>query len=239
MPWAGSEGSEAQPRKYNGKEWVEAFGYDNYLYGARDYYAAIGRFTVVDPFAEKYAHISPYAYCANNPIKYVDPDGREIFIGTWYGRLLAKLGVDNFEAKVVRQLESLKQLDVRLNNMISELEESSVIFYIKRINDKHNHYNPQINTIYYNPDSFIRKNGAKRPPEAALIHELRHAADDKNGTLIKFNTEITKGKKGSPQEQAQEQAKQLQNEIDAIDYENIVREKMDYPQRGYNYLSGE
>ena len=78
MPWAGSEGSEAQPRKYNGKEWVEAFGYDNYLYGARDYYSAIGRFTVVDPFAEKYAHISPYAYCANNPIKYVDPDGREV-----------------------------------------------------------------------------------------------------------------------------------------------------------------
>ena len=77
LPWAGSEGSEAQPRKYNGKEWVEAFGYDNYLYGARDYYSAIGRFTVVDPFAEKYAHISPYAYCANNPIKYVDPDGRE------------------------------------------------------------------------------------------------------------------------------------------------------------------
>ena len=78
MIWAGSEGSEAQSRKYNGKEWVEAFGYDNYLYGARDYYSAIGRFTVVDPFAEKYAHISPYAYCANNPIKYVDPDGREI-----------------------------------------------------------------------------------------------------------------------------------------------------------------
>ena len=67
-----------QARKYNGKEWVEAFGYDNYLYGARDYYAAIGRFTVVDPFAEKYAHISPYAYCANNQIKYVDPDGRWI-----------------------------------------------------------------------------------------------------------------------------------------------------------------
>ena len=77
MPWAYAENPEAQPRKYNGKEWVEAFGYDNYLYGARDYYSAIGRFTVVDPFAEKYAHISPYAYCANNPIKYIDPDGRE------------------------------------------------------------------------------------------------------------------------------------------------------------------
>ena len=60
-----AENPEDQPRKYNSKEWVQAFGYDNYLYGARDYYSATGWFTVVDPFAEKYAHISPYAYCAN------------------------------------------------------------------------------------------------------------------------------------------------------------------------------
>ena len=53
--------------------------YDNYLYGARDYYAAIERFTVIDPLAYKTPHISPYAYCANNPIKYIDPDGREIY----------------------------------------------------------------------------------------------------------------------------------------------------------------
>ena len=65
-----------QARKDNGKEWVEAFGYDNYLFGARDYYSAIGRFTVVDPFAEKYAHISPYACYHWNPMKYVDLDGK-------------------------------------------------------------------------------------------------------------------------------------------------------------------
>lgn len=31
----------------------------------------------VDPLADKYPHISPYVYCGNNPIKFVDPDGRE------------------------------------------------------------------------------------------------------------------------------------------------------------------
>ena len=31
----------------------------------------------VDPLADKYPGISPYAYCAWNPIKYKDPDGRE------------------------------------------------------------------------------------------------------------------------------------------------------------------
>ena len=33
----------------------------------------------VDPMADKYPSISPYAYCAWNPVKLVDPDGRD-----WY-----------------------------------------------------------------------------------------------------------------------------------------------------------
>ena len=29
----------------------------------------------VDPLADKYPHLSPYAYCADNPMKYIDPTG--------------------------------------------------------------------------------------------------------------------------------------------------------------------
>ena len=32
----------------------------------------------VDPLADKYPSISPYAYCNWNPVKLVDPDGEEI-----------------------------------------------------------------------------------------------------------------------------------------------------------------
>jgi RHS repeat-associated protein len=54
-----------QPYKYNGKGLDQMHGLNLYDYGARYYESALGRFTTMDPLAEKYYSISPYAYCAN------------------------------------------------------------------------------------------------------------------------------------------------------------------------------
>ena len=82
LPWAFNVGDNPglQERKYNGKEFVEMHGLDTYDYGARGYYPALGRFTSVDPLAEKYYSISPYAYCAGNPVNSVDPNGKDYII---------------------------------------------------------------------------------------------------------------------------------------------------------------
>jgi RHS repeat-associated protein len=66
-----------QPYKYNGKELDQMHGLNMYDYSARFYEPGIGRFSTVDPLAEKYYSISPYAYCLNNPIKLIDKDGRD------------------------------------------------------------------------------------------------------------------------------------------------------------------
>ena len=70
---------DVQRYKYNGKELDRTYGLDLYDYSARYMDGALGRFTTMDPMAEKYYGISPYAYCANNPMRFVDPTGMD-----WY-----------------------------------------------------------------------------------------------------------------------------------------------------------
>ena len=100
-----SSDESVQPFKYNGKELDTKKGLNWYDYGARHYDASLGRWFVVDPLAEDYYSWNPYIYCINNPIKYIDTDGRKIVIGTTIQRFLGKLGLSSYVNEVSKQLE--------------------------------------------------------------------------------------------------------------------------------------
>lgn len=63
---------------FNGKEWQAQDAINLYDYGARFYQPRYGKWLSVDPLAEKYYPVSPYAYCAGNPINHIDYEGKLI-----------------------------------------------------------------------------------------------------------------------------------------------------------------
>jgi len=64
----------AKRYRFTGKERDDESGL--YYHGARYYIPWLGRWCAVDPLEGKYAPQSPYAYCSNDPIGKIDPDGR-------------------------------------------------------------------------------------------------------------------------------------------------------------------
>lgn len=67
-----------QRRKYNGKELDNMHGLKTYDHGARQNYSVLGFWDRPDSKSEDYYNVSPYQYCHNNPVKYLDPDGKRI-----------------------------------------------------------------------------------------------------------------------------------------------------------------
>jgi len=65
--------------KYNGKELDDENNLRWYDYGFRRYDPQLGRWHVMDALSEKYINLSPYAYVANNPFRFIDPFGLSMY----------------------------------------------------------------------------------------------------------------------------------------------------------------
>ena len=87
-----------QSYKYCGKYLDRKHGLDLYDYGARLYDPAAAFWTSPDPLCEKYYNISPYAFCNDNPVTFIDPDGR--FIDTAWDAANVAMGVTSFISNV-------------------------------------------------------------------------------------------------------------------------------------------
>ena len=78
---------------FSAKERDTETGYS--YFGSRYYSSDLSIWLSVDPMSDKYPSLSPYVYCANNPIKLVDPNGEEF--GDYFNQYGKYLGTDNVD----------------------------------------------------------------------------------------------------------------------------------------------
>lgn len=80
----GAASSGVQPNKYGGKELDRENGIDWYDFEARYQDPMLPMFTTQDLLSEKTPGISPYAYCAGNPVRFIDPTGMLWLKSQWF-----------------------------------------------------------------------------------------------------------------------------------------------------------
>ena len=90
IPHATAYSPEANRRKFGGKEYTSEFGFSSCDFGARLYSPLLCGFDSPDLKASTYTHISPYTYCAADPVNFIDPTGEVIIFVN---------GLDKFGAK--------------------------------------------------------------------------------------------------------------------------------------------
>jgi len=130
---------------FTGKERDAETGY--YYHGARFNCSDIGWLSV-DPLFEKYPTISPYTYCANNPVKYVDPEGRDFDpemekyasqIEKYCGKQITKLTeLSKKESLTDEQKEQLREFE-SAQKEIQEMRDDRSTYYSlqkKSLDDK-------------------------------------------------------------------------------------------------------
>ena len=116
-----------------GKEIVYDNGLDEYFFGARTLFAPINRFNQPDPLCEEYYHISPYAYCANNFINALDPDGRDSYLLIWFSNNNetghAGIAIDNYKQQQITDNKGNPILDSKGNPSYNLIKDGTMTYY--------------------------------------------------------------------------------------------------------------
>jgi RHS repeat-associated protein len=138
---------------FNGKEKDYESGF--HYYGARYYNSELSIWLSVDPMSDKYPSLSPYAYCADNPVKFIDPKGREIDLSNLSER------EKNIYLKNIEILKQNKMFQVYYEH----LEKSDIKYIIKFGQGRggSGSFNPKTNEVYSIDDMY------------SLSQELFHA----------------------------------------------------------------
>ena len=191
LPWEYVYNSSEQPYKYNGKEFVEMHGLDEYDSKARWYYPAICRTTTMDPLAETYYGTSPYAWCGNNPINKIDVNGDSILLmDDWISTYIS----------INNMLPNSVYVDIENNyiqlNRNSNLTTSNNLFYedlitaaqsSKTIELRKSNYNVYLKDGIMHSDEFMKPYDYSIDMETDFIRDHLHSLGVPQGRTIHGN----------------------------------------------------
>lgn len=175
------------PYTFSGKDKDVETGY-GYL-STRYYDSGLSVWLSVDPLSDKYPTLSPYTYCANNPIMLVDPDGRQIIEGALivsffkqYTKLAIstrkmQLAILNYmvptffnsckkiERKMAKINGEIEEFDKAIQE-VEQLETSKVLYSIS--------YGGEAKGKTYYEDGVVKMQIKDVGDIASIAHELKH-----------------------------------------------------------------
>ena len=140
-----------QAYKYNGKELELMHGLNTYDHGARQNDPVLCRWDRIDPLCEKYYSTSPYAYCANNPINAIDPDGQKIYM-LFYSTGNVTTGnngqaqYDTDADKMFKTAALTRWVDIMKSGKFDPKKDIIVMQEFKNLGELHNLVNNIVNT---------------------------------------------------------------------------------------------
>lgn len=150
---------------FTGKELDGETGW--YYHGARFRNPALGPWLSVDPLAEKYPSLSPYAYAANNPINFYDPDGKRLYDSKTDKHITTKQAI-SYISRAVNNFYSGNQsnalygfyhkthiFDIFDNSYYAGYGKHEIIFGLNAVNiyDKNGNFKQLFNKINIRPYS--------------------------------------------------------------------------------------
>ena len=116
------------PFKFSGKELDDITGL--YDHGARSRNPISTLWYGVDPLWEKYPEMGPYVYCAGNPVKFLDMDGRDLYeVEGETGNIKRTKNDDNQDTFVITDSEGNRQTDFDDNELVKSYPKGQVEFY--------------------------------------------------------------------------------------------------------------
>ena len=161
----------------------------------------------VDPLSDKYPNLTPYAYCANNPVVLVDPDGKEIdptsmtewnnqkqkivdkkaYIDKRIDKLNATAKQKGWnEGTIKKRTNELKERSARLEktlNTMGDLEKASTIYTLEKVDE-----NGSFSKGFGDNEG---KMVIKYSCTASFVHEVTHAGQYHNREIGFVGVEVT------------------------------------------------